>query len=405
MINCDSLLILVAPNVSEQMGGEAIKALQIFRELKKLHANTVQITHERNKHELSERLALRDVYYVQDTILAVVLWRSVLLRWLLDVWFSRKAVRMAEAIAKQRGATASNVIIHQTEPNSPVLPRKASKVHMNVFGPVNGNIYYPKIFRARETLSAKLRRVFHIPVAKLNGVFATGIAKADLILCAGGNRTRTSLIACGCASDVLVDSVDCGISDELLNRPRIKHDGMNVRFLHYGRLVFHKCTFLIIESLSKTTNRVCLDVVGKGPELERCQRLAFELRVSDRVRFMDWYTDHRELFNSFGQYRGVVFPSIEDANGIVVQEAMAVGLPVIGLDWGGPQLLIDDEISGYLIEPRSREYITTKMAELLDRLAEDGQLADTMSVAARKKAQNWRWSRVIREWTELYPNK
>jgi len=30
------LLILIAPNVSEQMGGQAIKALQSFQELKKL---------------------------------------------------------------------------------------------------------------------------------------------------------------------------------------------------------------------------------------------------------------------------------------------------------------------------------------------------------------------------------
>ena len=66
----DVLIILAAPNVSEQMGGEGIKALQIFQEVRKLHPHTIQITHERNKHELSERLQISDVYYVADTALA-----------------------------------------------------------------------------------------------------------------------------------------------------------------------------------------------------------------------------------------------------------------------------------------------------------------------------------------------
>ena len=36
----------------------------------------------------------------------------------------------------------------------------------------------------------------------------------------------------------------------------------------------------------------------------------------------------------------------------------------------GPQLLIEDKISGYLIEPRSQDYIVQKMADCLDQLAE-----------------------------------
>ena len=51
MLKHDSLLILVAPNVSEQMGGEAIKALHIFQEMSAIHANTLLVTHERNRRD------------------------------------------------------------------------------------------------------------------------------------------------------------------------------------------------------------------------------------------------------------------------------------------------------------------------------------------------------------------
>src|SRR5262245_38505216 len=121
MLNKDTLIVLIAPNVTEQMGGEGIKALQIFQEIAKLHPNTIQITHERNRKELSDRLKLTGIYYVVDTKLSLFLWRSRVLSKLLDPWFCHKAVRMAEAIAKERGLTGSSVIIHQTEPNSPVI--------------------------------------------------------------------------------------------------------------------------------------------------------------------------------------------------------------------------------------------------------------------------------------------
>ncbi|MES2500814.1 MAG: glycosyltransferase [Pseudomonadota bacterium] len=398
----DKLIILIAPNVSEQMGGEAIKALQIFQQYKKIHANTIQITHERNRVELESRLKLNDVFFIKDNFVSIFLWKSIVLRILLDVWFSKKSVEMAENIAAQRNFGNDYVIIHQTEPNSPVAPRSISKKHINVFGPINGNIYYPKIFQHKEKILAKFRRVLHFPLQKLNSLFFKNLSNSDLIFVAGGSRTLNSLEAGGCAKRIFIETLDCGINDDILDRPRIKHKGVNYKYIHFGRLVFHKCTFLIISSLVKTRYPVTLDIVGSGPELESCKQLVKDLGLDDRVRFLGWYTSHNDLFNSFNQYRGVVLPSIEDANGIVIQEAMAVGLPPICLDWGGPQLLIDHNVNGYLIEPKSIDYITTEMAAHLDKLGSDDSLAENFSVAGREKAENWRWSKVANNWISYY---
>src|SRR5262245_58801604 len=87
MIKKNALIILIAPNVTEQMGGEGIKALQIFQEIAKLHPNTIQITHERNRKELSDRLKLTRVYYVADIKFSLFLWHSRVLSKLLDPWF------------------------------------------------------------------------------------------------------------------------------------------------------------------------------------------------------------------------------------------------------------------------------------------------------------------------------
>ncbi len=401
MISNKLTIFLIAPNVSQQKGGEAIKALGIFQEIKKIHPNTVQITHERNEDEICNTLKLDDVLFIKDDPLTLFLWKTVVLRWFIDTWFSKKAIDLIENYVKQNQLDSTQVIVHQTEPNSPVLPRIIAKNFYNVLGPINGNIYYPEIFRNKESFKNKLRRILHFPSQKINSIFFRAVANSDLLLIAGGERTKDSMLAAGAKPEKMIECMDCGIKDEILDRPRIEHQGENFKFIHFGRLVFFKCTFLIIESLIKTKHRVLLDIVGEGPELERCKLLTKELDLENRVNFLGWYP-HEELLDSLSSYRGFILPSIEDSNGIVVQEAMALGLPTICLDWGGPQLLIEHGVTGYLIEPKSKEFITDQIAQYLDDLAINGDLAEKMSLASRKKAELWRWSNVMKDWTGYY---
>jgi hypothetical protein len=39
----------------------------------------------------------------------------------------------------------------------------------------------------------------------------------------------------------------------------------------------------------------------------------------------------------------------------------------------------------------------------MDKLAEDGALAESMSIAARARAQGWRWTHVAAEWLAGLP--
>lgn len=397
----DVLFVLIAPNVSEQMGGEAIKALHIFQELKKLYPNTCQIVHIRNQEELAERLQMQDVYFLDDTWTDKFLWRSVVFRWLLNWWFSIKATRFAETLISKSGQRYKKVIIWQTEPNSPVTPRGLSKKYINCFGPINGNIYYPPAYHSHEKLKVKLRRILHFPMQRLNRLTFNSLTKADLIFTAGGARTIESLKALGCDESIMYESLDCGIKKNMFEFERVTHEGTNLKFVHFGRLVFHKGTFLIVKAMAKTKLPVTLDIIGRGPELETLKSLVSELGLEQRVNFLDWFTSHSDLFKSLHQYRGFVLPSMEDANGIVVQEAMSIGLPPICLDWGGPQLLIEHEKSGFLVNTDSEEVITDEIASHMDKLASDGELAEKLSINAREQAEEWEWSKVIDEWSRV----
>ena len=267
-------------------------------------------------------------------------------------------------------------------------------------GPINGNIYYPKAFQARESRSARWRRLWHMPLQSMLGRLGVSLRRFDLVFVAGGERTRVSLAAAGCKSEQMADSLDCGVKSSLLTRPRAAQSGCNGRFVHFGRLVFHKGTLLIIEAIALADPSVTLDIVGRGPELMACRKRVLELELTDRVRFIDWYPSHEGLLDSLVHYRGLVLPSIEDANGIVVQEAMALGLPAICLDWGGPQLLIEDGTNGYLIPVGEPSRIVADLADRMQRLAADGPLAEQMSLKARQRAETWRWDTTARQWLE-----
>jgi glycosyltransferase involved in cell wall biosynthesis len=395
------LLILIAPNVTEQMGGEGMKALQIFQELCKVSDNVVQITHARNAEELTERLQVKGIYFVPDSSFSLFINRFSLSSLFLNWWFSVKAVSLAERLAKERGFGRGDVVIWQTEPNSPVQQRALSKLHPNVFGPLNGNIYYPKIFSAFESSIAKIRRLLHGPLQTVNKFLFRSMPSADLLLVAGGARTRDSLLRRGCSLQKMADSLDCGIRDELFLRDRVAHVGKNPRFVHFRAGNFHKGTFLLVHSLAKADIRITVDVIGQGPDIEICRQLADDLGVGDRIRFLGWFDSHAEMLDSLKQYRGYILPTIEDANGIAVQEAMALGLPPICLDWGGPQLLIDHGQNGFLIKPISIEQISTEIAEHMHTLASDSELAEAMSVRGREKAFEWRWSVVVNDWLNL----
>jgi glycosyltransferase involved in cell wall biosynthesis len=271
-----------------------------------------------------------------------------------------------------------------------------------VIGPLNGNIHYAPAFRNREGFSYMVRRLLHPPMQALHRIGYSGNRRAEALLVAGGERTYESLRMAGCRDEQFVDSIDSGVQEQFLQSPRIAHSGKNLRFFHNGRLIDYKGADLVIKALKRTRNRIELDIIGRGPQLASLRQLTADLGLQERVNFIEW-VPHAELAERLRHYRAFVFPSLAEANGIVVQEAMTLGLPVIACNWGGPALLVTPE-TGFLIDPISEEYVVQELADKMDILAEDGELAERMSVNAREAAirKGFVWPEVIRNWRAVY---
>ncbi len=115
--------------------------------------------------------------------------------------------------------------------------------------------------------------------------------------------------------------------------------------------------------------------------------LVRELALSGRVKFLAPSDDVLQFYAAADAYVG---PSLEDAYGLPVLEAMACGLPVIASVRAGVSEIIRDAVDGLLLRnpEDSRE-----LAALIRRLAEDGLLRERLAEAAAHAALQHTWDR------------
>lgn len=394
----ESTIYLVAERFGHSGGGEAIKAYQYAQYLLDRGRRVVIFTHERSVNELGADMPAELMRLVPDTLLQKFMWHSRVFRMLLQPYFHWKARRL---ILKEAGSDR-RPILHYISPVSPVAPRFVPLGFRSVFGPMTGNIYYPPGFRDRMSLKDRLREKLHKAAQVTLGPIFPEKRRALCLLVSGYERTRASLELAGCDPEKMVDVVDSGVSQKLTLRPRVQHAGPNPRFMCSGRLVDHKGIDLAIRAVARARPEVTLDIYGDGTERAALQALVDELRLEERVTLKGWVPQHDDLITAFGKYRGYLFPSLAEANGIVMQEAMMVGLPVIALRWGGPSRLADDAAAIY-VEPTDTDGVTRDLAAAMDRLATDGEAAESVSLNARKLAeQKFTWTNVAQSWEEAY---
>lgn len=399
-IATDRPIFLVSERFGSSAGGEAIKAQQYADILLAQGHDFLVFTHERSKCH-GATLPSERMRFVDETPLQLLFWRIRILRPLLSIYFHLKARKLVLKESRNR----PNPILHYISPVSPVALRFPPRGFKVVMGPLTGNIYYPPNFRSRMTWSVRIREQLHAISQILLGLTFREKRRADAVLVSGYERTRKSLQLAGCPEANMIDVVDAGVSQKIFDRPRITHSGVNPRFACSGRLVDHKGVDLAIKALALASPSIELDIYGDGAERQNLEVLTKSLGLKDRVRFHGWLARHEDLLAAYDQYRGYLFPSLAEANGIVMQEAMTIGLPVVALRWGGPAMLADDDAACY-IELGNEEQIVQRIAHQMNILAEDGELADRISARARKIAERkFTWESVTESWQKSYENR
>jgi phosphatidyl-myo-inositol dimannoside synthase len=136
-------------------------------------------------------------------------------------------------------------------------------------------------------------------------------------------------------------------------------------------------------------------VVGSGVKQRELERLARELGVADRVRFLSNVPDGDlpALYNAADIYLGLSRPAelMVEGFGISLVEASASGLPVIAGSGGGIPDAVRDGETGLLVDATHPAAGLAAVRRLLD----DAELRRRMGAAGRHAVQTYyNWDRV-----------
>jgi glycosyltransferase involved in cell wall biosynthesis len=117
-------------------------------------------------------------------------------------------------------------------------------------------------------------------------------------------------------------------------------------------------------------------LAGAGPQEKNLLRIIEEEGIGPSVILPGFHDDVPQVLNTLDVF---VFPSLEEALGTAVLEAMAMKRPVVAARVGGIPQVVREGKTGYLVEPGNPRAIAEKVVPLL----QDKDLCQKMGIQGR----------------------
>jgi glycosyltransferase involved in cell wall biosynthesis len=418
-------VLIVAEHASVKFGGEAALPLHYFRVLRKRHIETWLVVHERTRDEL--KLYFGDdfdrIFFISDTVVHRVLWRlgqGLPQRFAyFTVWFAlRLLTQIAQRrLVKQIVQSHQITVVHQPIPVSPKEPSLIFDVGAPVIiGPMNGGMNYPPAFQWMQSRFVQLTLQTGRLFSNWLNWLIPGKRRAAALLVANA-RTRAALPKGTCNDIVKLheNGVDLSIwqptsekTAQAMSHLPTETASQSTKFVFVGRLVHWKAVNLLLTAFERVAQQmpVELEIIGDGPEhmslRQQAQALGLlpwqepqcghlptrkQAHPKSSVRFLGWLSQ-AECARRLQQSDVMVLPSMLECGGAVVLESMAMGIPVIATNWGGPSDYLN-ESCGILIEPRSQRLFVDDLVAAMLRMAASPTLRRSMGQMGRYRAMSY----------------
>ncbi len=190
-------------------------------------------------------------------------------------------------------------------------------------------------------------------------------------------RTPISIIPTACFEKQMLDRYECR---------RQLGMGLNERYLLYvGRLAKEKnleTLFSAVKLAFEQDSTLRLWLVGDGPYREECVEYVRHLGIGDRVKFVG-FLPRNEVDSYYAAADVFVFSSITVTQGLVIQEAMAYGLPAIVVVGGGAGDSVISGENGFLVK---NDPVT--FAQTITEVLWNESLWSKLSANAARSVQN-----------------
>lgn len=224
-------------------------------------------------------------------------------------------------------------------------------------------------------LPVAYRRVPWVAVSEstLTDLVAHGIPRSRVVIAKNGIESR---------SDFAVPIELGAEADDSGQEP--------LRVVWVGRMRRYKRVDVLLRAfglLRDAVPRVCLDVVGDGPEAASLQDLARSLQLGPQAVTFHGAVSEATKWKLLRKAAVLVQPSMKEGWGRTVLEAGIIGVPSVASDVPGLRDAIDNDRTGLLVPAGDVE----SLAEALTRLLSDPQLRQRLGREARVFAELHTW--------------
>jgi colanic acid/amylovoran biosynthesis glycosyltransferase len=206
------------------------------------------------------------------------------------------------------------------------------------------------------------------------GVYDRLFRKGEAFTCSS-NFIRRKLIAKGCdPAKIFLFKLGTDLTKFDFLERRGDPSG-SIRLITVARLVEKKglqYSIKAVANLVRQFPKLEYTIVGDGSLREELSRLIERLNLQKNVKLVGWKTQE-EIRRLFGESHIFVLASVLSSDGdfegqgVVLQEAQAMGLPVVCTNHNGFSESIIDGESGFLVPERDADALSTKLAAVIGR--------------------------------------
>jgi 1,2-diacylglycerol 3-alpha-glucosyltransferase len=157
--------------------------------------------------------------------------------------------------------------------------------------------------------------------------------------------------------------------------------------VHVGRIAHEKnidFLFRMFAIVVRAKPGAVFVVAGEGPALASCKAYVRSLGLAQQVRFVGYLSRERELLDCYRAGDLFVFSSKTETQGLVLLEAMALGVPVVSTAHMGTADILNPQRGAHIATDDENEFAT-----IVVRLLEDAPRRAEMSIEARAYAATW----------------
>lgn len=175
--------------------------------------------------------------------------------------------------------------------------------------------------------------------------------------------------------------------DQPISRQILGFNEQDILLTYMGRIGPEKnLPFLLraFAGIAKSYDNVSLMILGDGPERENLEDRVRVMGMNERVKFMGMIP-YTELPRYMASADVFVSASVTEVHPLSVIEAMASGLPVVGIQSPGVGDTVEDGVTGYLAPEEDLAVYTAKIS----RIITDQDARIRMSTTAKEVSLNY----------------